>query len=77
MSQANSVLEKWWRAHIADRVRDFRKDLRLSQAELAERLGFKSRVTVAEIEAGRRDVKAVELIALLRLSNRSLDDFWD
>ncbi len=69
--------EPWWKEHIADRFKSFRKDMKLSQAGMAKALGLPCRETVSEIEKGRRDLKATELIDLLRQTKRSLDDFWD
>lgn len=45
-------------------IRKFREDLGLSQEELAEKVGYKSRTSIAKIEAGKVD-----------LSNSKIEDF--
>ena len=39
--------------NLADRVRIRREELKLSQTELAERMGYKSRSSINKIECGR------------------------
>lgn len=41
---------------IGDRIRNARKALGLSQAELAEKTGYKSRSAIAKIESGVLDI---------------------
>jgi transcriptional regulator with XRE-family HTH domain/Zn-dependent peptidase ImmA (M78 family) len=50
-------------AEIGERVRESRSAARLTQADLAERLGL-DRTAVAKIEAGARQVSALELFRL-------------
>ncbi len=45
-------------------IRQFREELGLSQQELAEKVGYKSRTSIAKIEAGKVD-----------LSNSKIEDF--
>ena len=41
---------------LGDRIRLRREELRMSQEELATRLGYKSRSTIAKIESGENDL---------------------
>lgn len=50
--------------NIGGRIAAARERLGISQAELAERSGVGVRQTVTEIEAGRRQVRAAELVSL-------------
>ena len=47
--------------NIGDRVREYRNRLQMTQADLAERVGFNSSQIVSQIEAGTRELKAREL----------------
>ncbi|HAL30352.1 MAG TPA: hypothetical protein DCP20_06515 [Coriobacteriia bacterium] len=49
---------------IGGRISEARERLGMSQAELAERSGVGVRQTITEIEAGRRQVRASELVSL-------------
>lgn len=51
-----------------DEFRTIRKGLGLSQAALAERLGYRARVTVTEIEGGRCGI--TKALALLMIAYR-------
>lgn len=56
----------------------FRKDLRISQRELADRLQIYGldvdKNAIQRIEAGKRFVTDIELIALSSVLNKSFDD---
>lgn len=43
-------------AHIGTRIRARRKELKLTQADLAARLGYRDKSTIAKIEAGINDI---------------------
>lgn len=60
------------RAAIAQRLRDAREYVGLSQDEVANALGV-SRPAVSQIESGGRKVEATELHLLARLYRRSVD----
>ena len=49
---------------LGRRIKEAREALNLTQAELAERVGFASRQTVTEQEANRRRVRAAELVTI-------------
>lgn len=61
---------------IADSVRKCRNRLSLSQEQVAERLGI-PRSAVSEIESGRREVSATELVTLGTLFGVSVADLLD
>ncbi len=54
-------------------IRRAREALRLSQQVLAERAGFSTFQAISEIERGRRDVKAWELVRLAGALHTSID----
>ena len=49
---------------ISDRITKYRKEKRLSQDELANLLGYKSRTTICKIEKGERPVPKNMIIQL-------------
>ncbi len=53
---------------IGNKIRLLRENLGLSQAELAKKMNF-SRVTITHIEAGKRDLEALELIKFSKIFN--------
>lgn len=63
--------------HLPRRITVAREKLKLSQAELAKRLGFKDRQTLTAIEAGQRRVSAEELVAIAEATGQDLDFFTD
>lgn len=64
-------------AHLPRRITVAREQLKLSQAELAKRLGFRDRQTLTAIEAGQRRVSAEELVAIAEAAGQDLDFFTD
>ena len=62
---------------LASRIKLAREEQGMSQEDLALAMGFKSRVTVSEIEAGRRKVHSEELMQLIRVLNKDIDYFTD
>src|SRR6266536_1703689 len=62
---------------IARRLKHGREKLGLTQAQLADKLGFKDRQTVAAIEAGQRKLTAEELIRAMQVLAVELDYFTD
>lgn len=48
---------------LGDRIRLRREELRMSQEELATRLGYKSRSTIAKIESGENDLTQSKIVA--------------
>jgi len=63
--------------HLPRRITVARGKSKLSQAELAKRLGFKDRQTLTAIEAGQRRVSAEELVILAEATGHDLDFFTD
>jgi len=62
---------------IGERIRFAREEAHLSQKQLAERLGFKDRQILSNIEAGQRRVSAEELLLFIKELDRSLEFFSD
>lgn len=62
------------RARIAERIREARVALGLSQAELADRSGLVHAQTVSDIERGRRELRAVEAVRLAQILHLELYD---
>lgn len=48
---------------LSKRIRRRREELGMSQAELAKKLGYKSRSTIAKIEAGENDIVQSKIVA--------------
>ena len=65
---------------LGDRIRSRRDELRMSQEELATRLGYKSRSTIAKIESGENDLTQSKIVAFaeaLSTTARWLLDYDD
>lgn len=62
---------------IGERLRLARKEAGLTQKDLAEKLGFKSRQILDNIEAGIRKVTADELLVIMEALGKTLDYFTD
>ena len=65
---------------LGDRIRSRREELRMSQEELATRLGYKSRSTIAKIESGENDLTQSKIVAFAEALNttaRWLLDYGD
>lgn len=54
---------------LGDRIRLRREELRISQEELATRLGYKSRSTIAKIESGENDLTQSKIVAFAEALN--------
>ena len=48
---------------LYDRIRQRRIELNLSQDELATKLGYRSRSTIAKIESGANDIPQSKIVA--------------
>jgi len=59
---------------LGDRIRAFRKRLDLTQKDLAIQMGFNSPETISQIERGDRELKAWELVQLVKLLSTNLND---
>lgn len=62
---------------ISRRLKAAREKLGLTQAQLAEKLGFNDRQTLAAIEAGQRKISAEELLRAMQALGVDLDYFTD
>jgi Zn-dependent peptidase ImmA (M78 family)/DNA-binding XRE family transcriptional regulator len=62
---------------IARRVQVFRERAGLTQADLADRLGFNNRQTISDIERGEREVRPGELARMAEVLGVTVDDFTD
>jgi Zn-dependent peptidase ImmA (M78 family)/DNA-binding XRE family transcriptional regulator len=62
---------------FATRVKALREGLKLTQDELAQRLGFKDRQTVSAIETGQRRLSADELLRVVQTLGTTVEAFTD
>lgn len=62
---------------LAKRIRNARERLRLTQQELADRIGVTAVQTVSDIENGKRAVKALELMRIAEALHLSLVDLLE
>ncbi len=62
---------------IGARIAQVRRELKVTQQELSERMGFKDRQTLQQIEAGRRNLSAEELVRLMAITHKDLDFYTD
>ena len=56
---------------LYDRIRRRREELEISQDELAKKLGYKSRSTIAKIESGENDITQSKIVAFAKALNVS------
>jgi len=59
------------------RIRALREELKLTQEDLADRLGFKDRQTLSAIETGERRVSAEELLLAAKVLGAPLETLTD
>ena len=59
-------------AEIGKRIRAKREELGLTQEELAARLGYKSKTTIAKIENGTNDIVQSKVVDFARALNTSV-----
>lgn len=59
-------------ANIGTRIKDRRIELGMSQDELAEKMGYKSRSTIAKIEKGINDVVQANIVKFAEVLNTSI-----
>lgn len=58
--------------HIGKKIKNRRKEIGMSQDELADRMGYKSRSTIAKIEKGVNDVTQTNIVKFAEVLNTSL-----
>lgn len=51
---------------LYERIKARREELEMSQEELAKILGYKSRSTIAKIEAGENDITQSKIVAFAK-----------
>lgn len=64
-------------SRVAERLFCLREERGLSQAAVADALGFNDRQTVSQLENGERALKPAELVALAKLFEMPLDQLVD
>lgn len=62
---------------IGERTQIARKEKGWTQEQLSDRLGFKDRQILSNIESGRRKISSDELMALIKHLDKDLDYFTD
>jgi transcriptional regulator with XRE-family HTH domain len=62
---------------VGERIQTARRQLKLTQRDLSDRLGFKDRQILGNIESGQRKVSAEEMLKLLQVLGKDLDYFTD
>ena len=55
------------RMHIGDRIKEKRLELDLSQEELAQKMGYKSKSTINKIEMGINDISQSKVVAFAKV----------
>jgi Zn-dependent peptidase ImmA (M78 family)/transcriptional regulator with XRE-family HTH domain len=64
------------KSRLGQRLKSIRERLALTQQEVAQHLGFSSYQIVSYIESGKRELKASELVKLLRLYHKDISDIF-
>ncbi len=59
---------------LGDRVKSFRKRLKLTQKDLSAQMGYNSAETISQIERGDREIKAFELVQLTKILSIDVND---
>ncbi len=62
---------------LASRIQQARNELDLTQKQVSDRLGFKDRQILSNIESGSRRVSADELVAFMSILKKPLEYFTD
>ena len=62
---------------LGENIKRARKKAQISQDELAKRLGYKSRSTIAKIESGENDLTQKKVAAFAKALNVSIDFLMD
>lgn len=66
----------WLMGQIREKLREKRKEEKISQTELAKKIG-KDQVFVSNVESGRRRMDPIELLAFSSALNISIQDIID
>ena len=62
---------------MAQRFADARKIAKLSQEEVKDKMGFNDRQIISQIESGKRQLSADELLRVCTIFNKDIDFFTD
>ncbi|OHB76505.1 MAG: hypothetical protein A2Z34_01120 [Planctomycetes bacterium RBG_16_59_8] len=62
---------------VGERVQIARKEAKLTQEALSDKLGFKDRQILSNIESGKRKVSTDEMLALMKHLGKTLEYFTD
>lgn len=72
-AERDAILTRWSRA-FGKALAHFREDLGLTQQDLADRMGWRSRTTVAKLESGARPPASCEARLLAHVLSIKHDD---
>lgn len=70
---AYAVIRRYENMSIGENIRKRRIELNLSQQELADALGYKTRSSIAKIEKGSSSISQDKIIAMANILNTSID----
>lgn len=65
-------MQKTEKTNIGERIRIKREEKKMSQTELANRMGYKSRTTIAKIESGINDVSQSNVVKFAEVLNTTI-----
>lgn len=65
-------MQKKEKTNIGERIRIKREEKKMSQTELANRMGYKSRTTIAKIESGINDVSQSNVVKFAEVLNTTI-----
>ena len=66
-------------ADIGYRIRRRREELKMTQQELADKLGYKNKSSIAKIETGTNDIVQSKVVEFAKVLNTTVADLmgWD
>ncbi len=64
-------------AHIGEKIKQRREELKLTQQELADRMGYKSRSTINKVELGVNDISQTTIYAYAKALNTTIAYLMD
>ena len=69
----NSV-KRWFDMTLYDNIKTLRENLKMSQDELARKVGYKDRTSIAKIESGKIDLAQSKIFAFAKALNVSPEE---
>ena len=69
----NSV-KRWFDMTLYDNIKTLRENLKMSQDELAKKVGYKDRTSIAKIESGKVDLSQSKIFAFAKALNVSPEE---